>query len=116
MRQFCRVCVACCVTMFALCGIALIIGRTQSAGALMPGLGRCGDKWCYLGIVPGATTWSDAQGIFGKAPELTFDQSTRTAYRLPGLIGRMYIMTSNELVDEIDLNPRQPTVSAGEVV
>jgi hypothetical protein len=52
-----------CAVCAALCAVAIVIGRAQPQPELLRALGYCDGMPCYMGIVPGKTTWDEAVEI-----------------------------------------------------
>lgn len=53
-------------TMFAICGLVIISGRSQSTPDVLQkyGITRCNDRLCFMGIAPGITSWSSVLDRF----------------------------------------------------
>src|SRR5437868_2333072 len=96
MRQFLRLVMLSYSLFIVLCGGVLIIGRAHPSPDLVPELRKCNGSLCYVGIIPGKTTWNDALILLKNTPGLSFNISTLSARQLPGLLGKMMIMRSSE--------------------
>src|SRR5436309_10255699 len=59
-----------CVLVAALAGGSVLIGRAQPVPAVaqVVGLDSCNGSPCFKGIVPGVTTWDEAQSITRDLP------------------------------------------------
>jgi hypothetical protein len=57
-----------CVTLLVLSLVSVGFGRAQAAPVIADGLGWCEDRPCYLGIVPGKTSWREATTMLAAKP------------------------------------------------
>jgi hypothetical protein len=55
------------LTLMGLCFAAIERGRAEPTPEIVQGFGWCEDRLCYMGIVPGRTSWQDAQTILASA-------------------------------------------------
>jgi hypothetical protein len=75
MKRYVRVVLVCCAVLSLSCGAIVVIGRLQPVLDLIPEVSKCeGGTWCYLGIVPGETTFTDAQRSIKNSPQLAFSK------------------------------------------
>jgi hypothetical protein len=65
MRWFCSRAMFLCSAAIAMCAAVVGFARAQPVHSLVDGLGQCSDASCYMGIIPGRTTWGDALAMFG---------------------------------------------------
>lgn len=56
-------------TMFAICGLVVIGGRSQSTPGVLQkyGVTRSNDRLCFMGVAPGVTSWSSVLERFASA-------------------------------------------------
>jgi hypothetical protein len=57
-----------CVTLIVMSLVTVGFGRAQAAPVIADGLGWCEDRACYLGIVPGQTSWREATTMLAAKP------------------------------------------------
>ena len=57
-----------CVTLLVLSLVTIGLGRVQAAPVIADGLGWCENRACYLGIVPGQTSWREATTVLVAKP------------------------------------------------
>jgi hypothetical protein len=52
-----------CLTLMGLCFASIERGRVEPTPEIVQGFGWCEDRLCYMGIVPGRTSWQGAKTI-----------------------------------------------------
>jgi hypothetical protein len=57
-----------CVTIIVLSLVTVVFGRAQPVPVIAEGLDWCEDKACYMGIVPGQTSWREATTVLAAKP------------------------------------------------
>ncbi len=73
---------------------------------------------CYLGVIPGKTSWVDALKTFENASGIQFDSYSNTATNPPGFVGsaQIYALQPTGTVDQIQLNITVPNISLASVI
>jgi hypothetical protein len=103
------------VSLGILCFGAVIIGRAQPIPEYAE-FQRCDDVPCYKGVVLGKTSWQDAESVLLKIPNSIRNRS----FGIKVARGQVRAVTAffpqNDIVQELDISYRQPSLTAAEVV
>jgi hypothetical protein len=70
MKRFLRTAISLLILLLIVCTGTISLGQAPPHPDLIPGLARCGDRMCFLGILPGVTAEADARRILHEAPDL----------------------------------------------
>jgi hypothetical protein len=123
MKQFFRL-IAICFGLFTLIvAIPICIGHEQASTLIIPGLSKCGEMVCYLGILPGKTAWDDGLSAVHKMPNLeaadTSDKffiSSDAPYKVGFLPFKYNVDPHSWVFQEININVSESAISVGNVM
>ncbi len=119
MKLFIRAALSGSLLFMLLCAGAMLIGRSNSVQPeLFQYLKTCDGQPCYLGVVPGKTSWNDAVEIFENA-HISFDPMTNFAFEPLGFRGNALILDTpgdEAVLDEVDLTMHSSSVTIGSLI
>jgi hypothetical protein len=116
MRLFLRLSFLLFIALVVLSGLSLAIGYTQPAPDFIPGLERCGGKACFLGMIPGQTTWDTAQTIMQAKIPFPNVQMVIRRYEADRLVLVERDINNKALLGGIQISLYTNRVTAGAVV
>src|SRR5438552_418429 len=80
LRKLIQIAISISILLSLLAIAIMLIGHSYPAQSeLFNYLSKCDGHPCYLGVVPGKTSWADAVAIFEDAPGMQFDPDINIA-------------------------------------
>ena len=114
----------CVIVLFSLCGMAVLVGRQQNGPGFIPELQACGDALCFLGILPGITSWDEGLNIIKQVPRLKNSTLSDTLFLSVGPRYSIGVSSSRRgeadpndgLIEEIKISVDEANIYAGALI
>jgi hypothetical protein len=111
MRRFVSIILVSLIVVSSLCVLAILFGQRQAEEVFISELHYCGSSVCFLGIVPGTTSWDKTLSSIHQAPQLeTLETNLLFSHDEQNYVLGFVVGTREGIETPLEININLPTM------